>query len=397
MFFRKKDESHGTSVSAERPRTAVAAPSKSAGGSGAAATSDAQNAAILEAISGILAALARFPIDLPHRSAEATTKEMTAWQRHATLGMPVDDAAEATALGIADRDWRGLVRAVAALQRDQQNSVDGLVTELRSALWTCVSTVHEAVRIDDHSSSATDAQIASVKKAVGGLQHSKIRDDVLNAVGEIGRTLRERRDAQQQQYQLLATSLDTLGRQLEEAKKESATDPLTGVGNRKHFDVMSARAVHLFSLGRASVTLLMIDLNKLKVINDSYGHTAGDAAIVSVANALWKVFLRQSDVICRYGGDEFAVLLNGCDLVVAEKLANRLVATVRSLPAPSPQMEFALGASIGIAMLEAGEDVAQWVGRADKAMYLAKARAGSGVMVADRTPAHAALESAAGH
>ena len=120
---------------------------------------------------------------------------------------------------------------------------------------------------------------------------------------------------------------------------------------------MVSRAIQLHSLGRAPVTLLMIDLNKLKVINDSYGHPAGDAAIVSVRKALWKVFLRQSDVICRYGGDEFAVILNGCDVLVAQTLAKRLVEAVRTLPKAHPAMEFALGASVGVAQLVAGEDV----------------------------------------
>jgi diguanylate cyclase len=272
---------------------------------------------------------------------------------------------------------------VAALRRDEQSSVEALVNELRAALWTCVSAVHEAVRIDDSAEATTGTHLALVTKAVSGSQLQNIREDVLNAVSEIDRALKERREEQQRQYKTLATSLDSLGRQLEEARKESATDPLTGVGNRKHFDLMAARSVQLFSLGRAPVTMLMIDLNKLKVINDSYGHTAGDAAIVSVARALWKVFLRQSDVITRYGGDEFAVILNNCDLLVAQTLAKRLVETVRSLPLPSASMEFAMGASVGIAQLAPGEEVAQWVARADRAMYQAKKQATSGVMLAD--------------
>jgi diguanylate cyclase len=245
--------------------------------------------------------------------------------------------------------------------------------------------VHEAVKIDDASGVTTGTQLALVRRVVSNMQHSGIRDDVLNAVGEIDRALRERREAQQRQFTQLAATLDTLGRQLEEAKKESATDPLTGVGNRKHFDLMAARAVQLHALGRGAVTLLMVDMNRLKLINDSYGHPAGDAAIQSLAHALVKVFLRQSDVICRYGGDEFAVILNGCDVGVAQTLAKRLVDTVRTLPKPHESMEFALGASVGVAQLLNGEDVAQWVDRADRAMYQAKKRATSGVMVADTT------------
>lgn len=384
MFFRKK----GLETRTTAPPTPGAAELRTdahpvAGGARGSASGDAQTTAVLDALGGVITALARFPVDLPHRPAVETTRDMTAWQRHATLGLPIEGGEASASVGIGDRDWRGLVRAVAALRRDEQSSVDALVSELRTALWSCVSAVHEAVRIDDNAEAQTGTHLALVKKAFNGTTMSTIKDDVLTAVSEIDRTLKERREEQQRQYKSLASSLDALGRQLEEAKKESATDQLTGVGNRKHFDLMSARAVQLFSLGRTPVTMLMIDLNKLKVINDSYGHPVGDAAIASVAKALWKVFLRQSDVICRYGGDEFAVILNACDLLVAQTLAKRLVEQVRTLPLPSPAMEFALGASVGVAQLEAGEDVAQWVARADRAMYQAKKQAMGGVMMAD--------------
>ncbi len=377
MFFRKK-ETAARIASQQTPSASVPQPAAEPSHGG-----DGHSTLVLDALGGVIAALARFPVDLPHRPASATAKEMTAWQRHATIGLPLDAENETTSVGIQDRDWRGLVRAVAALRRDEQSSVEALVSELRAALWSCVAAVHEAVRIEDNTDATTGTHLSLVRKAVSGGQMSSIKDEVLNAVSEIDRALKERREEQQRQYKSLATSLDSLGRQLEEAKKESATDPLTGVGNRKHFDLMSNRAVQLYSLGRAPVTLLMIDLNKLKIINDSYGHPAGDAAIVSLANALWKVFLRQSDVICRYGGDEFAVILNGCDILVAQTLAKRLVEQVRTLPKPHSAMEFALGASIGVAQLAPGEDVAGWVARADKAMYQAKRQAMGGVMLAD--------------
>lgn len=390
MFFKKKKTDPRSATQRTSGAVATQAAQPLTGGASRSGTSkeaDSQTMLVLDALGGVISVLARFPVDLPHRPATATTREMTDWQRHATLGVSVDGAEDGESVGVTDRDWKGLVRAVASLRRDEQSSVETLVAELRTALWTCVSAVHEAVRIDDDAEVKTGTHLALVKKAVSGSAMTNIKDDVLSAVLEIDRTLRERRDEQQRQYKSLATSLDALGKQLEEAKKESATDPLTGVGNRKHFDLMINRAMQLFSLGRAPVSLLMIDLNKLKVINDSYGHPAGDKAITSVANALWKVFLRQSDVICRYGGDEFAVILNGCDMLVAQTLAKRLVEQVRTLPAPSPQMEFALGASVGVAQLQSGEDVAQWIARADYAMYQAKKQATSGVMLADSASA----------
>ncbi len=381
MFFRKKEQDlRHTPPSVEAARVGVPAQP----GDLRSATTEDDVAHLLDALGGVLAALAHHPVDLPHRPAEVTARELTGWQRHATLGLPVGGLDDGSAVGIPDRDWGGLVRSVTELRRDEAHSVDALVSELRTALWSCVSAVHEAVRIDDNAETRTGAHLALVKRAVvSGSQMSTIRDEVLSAVSEIDRTLRERRDEQQRQYRSLATSLDSLGRQLEEARKESATDPLTGVGNRKHFDLMAARAAQLFSLGRTPVTLLMIDLDKLKIINDSYGHVAGDCAITTVAQALKLVFLRQSDVVCRYGGDEFAVILNNCDLLVAQTLAKRLLDQIKALPAPTQSMEFALGASVGVAQLQPTEDLTQWIARADRAMYQAKRSAMGGVMLAD--------------
>ncbi len=385
MFFRKKvQDTRAPSLTASGTAVGDASAGAVHAGDFRAPDHERDASLLLDALGGVLTGLARHPVDLPHRSADTTSRELTSWQRHATLGLPVHAETDATSVAIPDRDWSGLVRTVTELRRDEQTSVDSLVAELRTALWTCVAAVHEAVRLDDSADVQTGTRLALVRKAVvSASQMSTIKDEVLNAVTEIDRTLRERKEEQSRQYRTLATSLDALGRQLEEAKKEGATDPLTGVGNRKHFDLMSQRAVQMYSLGRAPVSLLMIDLNKLKIINDSYGHAAGDAAIVTVAQALKLVFLRQADIVCRYGGDEFTVILQNCDMLAAQTLARRLVEQIKALPAPTQAMEFALGASVGIAQLEMGEELSEWIARADRAMYQAKRTALGGVMLAD--------------
>ncbi len=94
-----------------------------------------------------------------------------------------------------------------------------------------------------------------------------------------------------------------------------------------------------------------------------------------------KVFLRQSDVICRYGGDEFSAILNNTDMHVALTLAQRLKDQIATMPSPHPALDFQVGASMGLAQLEATEDVDEWIARADKALY--KAKQGEGIAVAD--------------
>jgi diguanylate cyclase len=338
---------------------------------------------VLDALGGVLTALSRYPIDLPDRPGEESAEEIGRWQRHATLGYPIDEGRGSGSLGVNERDWGGVVRAVTEQRRDEHTYVESSISELRGALWACVETVHNAVKIDHTAESSTGSEMDRAKNALKRMQTGSIKQEVLGAVLAIEGALQTRRDQQQEHYVSLATKLDRMDKQLEEARKESTTDPLTGIGNRKLFDMMGPRAVQMYALGRQPVVLLMIDLDKLKLVNDMYGHQAGDAAIANLAGALSKVFLRQSDVLCRYGGDEFAAILHNTDWKMAQTLAHRLQEQVAAMPAPHPAMEFSIGASVGVAQLEAHEEVDEWIARADKALYKAKQNGLDRVCVAD--------------
>ena len=340
---------------------------------------------VLDALGGVMAALAHYPIELTDKPAEESARELTAWLRHATLGFPIDDAAPPAAVGVRERDWSGLVRAVTVQRREEHRLVTSSVTELREALWTCVETVHKAVQVDQQTDLEAGQHMERARGALQRLQAGSIKSEVLGAVAAIAGALQTRRDQQQERYVSLATKLDRLGRQLEEARRETTTDALTGLGNRKLFDLMAPRAIQMFSLARQPVTLLMIDLDKLKLVNDLYGHQAGDGAITLLAVALSKVFLRQSDVLCRVGGDEFAVLLPNTDWKMAQTLARRLQEQIGTMPPSHPSMEFKVGASIGVAQLEPQEELDEWVERADKALYKAKQNGRDRVCIAQRT------------
>jgi diguanylate cyclase len=336
---------------------------------------------VLDTIGGILASFGRHAFDMPDRPAEVVSSEFGRWQRHATMGVPIIATEVTSAVGIRERDWDGVLRSFSEQRREESRYVDAAVNELRDALWSCVETVHNSVKIDQKTDVSTEAQMTRARTALSRMQTGNIKQEILGAVQSIQDALQARRDQQELQYVSLATKLDRLGRQLEEAKRESTTDPLTGLGNRKLFDNTAQRAVQMHSLGRTPVTLIMIDLDKLKFVNDMYGHQAGDAFITGVAKSMAKVFLRQSDVICRYGGDEFSAILNNTDYKVALNLAQRLQEQISTMPSPHPALEFQVGASMGLAQLEATEDVDEWIARADKALY--KAKQGDRIAVAD--------------
>jgi diguanylate cyclase (GGDEF)-like protein len=151
----------------------------------------------------------------------------------------------------------------------------------------------------------------------------------------------------------------------------STHDPLTEVYNRLFFDEELAR----LDRGRVRpVSLIMLDLNGLKMLNDEQGHEAGDLLLRSLGYVLRSTF-RQEDIIARLGGDEFAVILPGTSAEIAQRVLDRLRAAVRrhNLSSGSSPLDVAAGT----ATAETGEDLRQALAQADRAMYADKARSRS--------------------
>ena len=146
-------------------------------------------------------------------------------------------------------------------------------------------------------------------------------------------------------------------------------DALTNVLNRRAW---TERASALLTNGPPRpIALLFLDLDHFKLLNDRQGHNAGDRALVAVAQAL-ATELRPSDLLGRYGGEEFVALLDGTTPQQAMPVATRLCRRVHRMEIPSGDESMLLSISIGVAIYRDGDDVESLVERADQAMYEAK-------------------------
>ncbi len=156
-----------------------------------------------------------------------------------------------------------------------------------------------------------------------------------------------------------------------ELRRLAETDPLTHLPNRRSFFDMAETVLQDAAERKSPVTLLVIDADHFKELNDSYGHAVGDQALVSIADALRENF-RQSDMVCRVGGEEFAVLLPGFDAARARPLAQRLVDAVLEGPIQTDTTIIEFTVSCGVADTSITYDLAGLFKAADDAMYAAK-------------------------
>ncbi|MCR4346373.1 MAG: sensor domain-containing diguanylate cyclase [Sulfuricaulis sp.] len=194
-------------------------------------------------------------------------------------------------------------------------------------------------------------------------------------------------DEYQRELQALNTELERRVAQrttaLADAVKElehlAMHDMLTDLPNRSLVEDRLQQGIHIAKREKKVISLMMIDLNRFKEVNDKHGHDAGDSLLKQVAMRLRRI-LRQSDTAGRLGGDEFAIVLPSTDAAGAMKVAEKLLKVMES-PFKVGENSLSIACSVGIAMYpQHGGDVAGLCRNADVAMYAAK-RSGRGYAI----------------
>ena len=178
-------------------------------------------------------------------------------------------------------------------------------------------------------------------------------------------------------------------RERERLQSEAQTDPLTGLANRRRFDDILSEEFESARRQHTPLSLLVLDLDHFKRVNDQYGHPAGDAVLESVARALKQV-ARRDDLVARTGGEEFAIVLHETDRPGAKAAAERCVAALRETSTPWEGDSLSVTISVGAVTFDhrAHASVSGLVSEADAALYRAKQAGRDQVCVADEQTKH---------
>jgi diguanylate cyclase (GGDEF)-like protein len=179
---------------------------------------------------------------------------------------------------------------------------------------------------------------------------------------------------------LLANALSLSNRrQLETLRRMANVDPLTGAGNRRAQNLKLGAAHAIFRRSNSPASILILDIDHFKKINDTHGHIVGDEVLVALCEMLRRS-TRATESLYRYGGEEFLLVAEQSALDTAVNMAEKLRSQIaRQVFADGIQ----LTVSIGVAELQSGESKEAWLGRADAALYRAKGQGRNRVIVAE--------------
>jgi diguanylate cyclase (GGDEF)-like protein len=367
IFSRDKQEakeSTQTAVSAEASKVAAR---------------EALSDQILDTLAGMLRAYGSQGFDIEAMEALELDRHCNVWARHILTGTPapmdeeeLGEQERAEPVAMDQRRWADLQQFFRNHRRDEQAAVNGSAEGMRGLISELTSGLRSAISDDSAKDEMVSRELAALSKAVKGNSLNEIRAQLAKTVEMTSRVTKERQLRYEAQLHSMGKRVSNLRADLVAVREKVNLDALTRLHNRGAFDEVLARQIEFSFLSAQPVALMMLDLDNFKLINDTYGHPAGDLVLQTVANAAVRVFPRRSDFIARYGGEEFVMILVDVkpdDLAV---LGERMMEAVRNLDINYQDNRIRLTCSAGIAISVLQDTAETLLSRADQALYMAK-------------------------
>ncbi|MFO0597865.1 MAG: GGDEF domain-containing protein [Myxococcaceae bacterium] len=319
---------------------------------------------VLDALAALLREFGRWSFDLERQDARKTQAQFDQWAQHALTGV----AAPGVKVVGSARAWNELQQQFSVHRKAERTEFTQAQDALRDVVWTFISSLNREVAADRADDAKLGQTLATVASSLPTAPPADLRKLAMETVKQVQQALSARRERQDSTVRELSGKLESLGTQLEVARRESTLDGLTGLFNRKAFDEQLGRTAEWAQLNKSQAALVLFDIDHFKQVNDQHGHPKGDAVLKAVAQCCSRVFKRKADFVARYGGEELVALLRDVSESEAHLLANRVREAVAALEVEGLKVTISAGA----ALVGEGEPVASWLSRADQALYRAK-------------------------
>jgi diguanylate cyclase (GGDEF)-like protein len=221
-------------------------------------------------------------------------------------------------------------------------------------------------------------------RALAVNDHAQIRAAAEKTAATLHNQMEERRHREQRQIDLLQDSMEKLRNELNQMRHAAKIDGLTKLFNRGALDEHVELVADQSFFTATESCIVMVDIDHFKGVNDNFGHQAGDEVLRQVAEELVRGFFRREDFVARYGGEEFCIIAEHTTFETTRERAERLRQAVENLAIVAFGKTLRVSVSFGIAALQYGETAANWIQRADEALYRAKMKGRNCISIAPK-------------
>lgn len=256
----------------------------------------------------------------------------------------------------------------------RSKSVDERMAQVSSKISSNIDAVHDAITDATKNAETYSGSLSHAEDLFSHDLDPKKMQEAVRVLLTQTQSMRDSNKLLESKLEDSRSDINMLQKDLELVQRETMTDALTKISNRKCFDSELERALTESKETNQPLTLAMIDIDHFKKFNDTYGHQVGDQVLRLVAMTL-RAHTKGKDLAARYGGEEFALILPDTDIHGAQMLAEKIRAAIEGKQLTRKSTNEKLGrvtASFGLATYRSEDSVSSLIERADKAMYSAK-------------------------
>ncbi len=255
---------------------------------------------------------------------------------------------------------------------DEYAYIQKTFDDFRGIIWDFVDQLAEDLQHEQSVDTEIQSSLGELREAVESNSIDMLKTQSRKFIDSYVEHQTKKDKRRTQRIHSIKKNLDSVRTQLLEANQNMRMDHLTGAYNRKSFDEQMKQYVRMTAVSPQPVTMITLDIDHFKRVNDTFGHAVGDFALKECVKTLSRIFSRSSDFVARIGGEEFAIILPDYNLDKAIALAEQVLNQTRKDVFIHEGHELRFTVSMGVAQLEAGETPDQWLKRGDEALYKSK-------------------------
>lgn len=255
---------------------------------------------------------------------------------------------------------------------DEQSYVQNTFDDFKRIVWDFADQLGEDLKFENNKEKLLADNLKDLKEAVEANSIESLRLKSREFINSYVEYQAQKNEMRNKRVANTKKNLDTVKKQLLEANNSLNIDHLTSAHNRKSFDEYLKRVVQLSKLSNGQASIIMLDIDFFKKINDTYGHDIGDFVLTECVKILKQIFHKDEEMIARIGGEEFVVVLPHHTTEHATIRAEEIQKRIRNEVFIQGDLSIQFTVSMGIAQLLESESVSDWLKRADLALYQSK-------------------------